>query len=254
MANLNPLTDLSTVDIQAIQDSGPVHPRILLPPLTTIAENWDSIESSSKNLTANNESNSEDEDDEDSDDEKMHSFPPKNPNRNSHRTSCSSSSTSDSETDSSESEPSDATSDSAESSSSSSDSDSESQSSASSVSSRSKKKIKSATAVHPNKASFSVREANYDRGRLTLRLSTLQLNKKLETNVSSVTKTSRLSQVGTNSETSQNLSESARACGPETQHQDIQKKIINKSRGNPNQVLTIFLSSHCLTPTNLFYF
>lgn len=180
MANLNPLPDLSTVDIQAIQDSGPVHPRILLPPLTTIAENWDSVEPSSRNLTIHDESCSEDEEEDSEEEEQSHSSTPgKVQDRNSHRTSCSSSSsTPDSGTDSSGSEVSDATSDSAESSSSSSDSDSDSQSSASSASSQSKIKSRIQNSVRRGKASFSVREANYDKGRVTLRLSTLQLGRK----------------------------------------------------------------------------
>ncbi len=183
MANLNKLPDLSTVDIQAIQDSGPVHPRISLPPLTTIAENWDSVEPSSRNLIVNDESCSEDDDESEEEGQSHSSTTGKVQDRNSHRTSCSSSSSApDSGTDSSETELSNATSDSAGSSSSSTDSDSDSQSSASSASnkSKSKNKIQQASVNNRSKASFSVREANYDKGRVTLRLSTLQLGRKEE--------------------------------------------------------------------------
>ena len=190
MANLNPLPDLSTVDIQAIQDSGPVHPRISLPPLTTIAENWDSVELSSKNLTVNEESCTEDEEDDSEEEEQSHSSTPgKVEDRNSHRTSCSSSSSAaDSGTDSSESDLSDATSDSAGSSSSSSDSDSDSQSSVSSASSKSK--IQHNIGCR-DKTSFSVREANYDKGRVTLRLATLQLGREQDISDVSPSRTGR---------------------------------------------------------------
>ena len=67
---------------------------------------------------------------------------------------------------------SDATSDSGDSTSSSSDSDSDSQSSTSSSSS---KNIKVADEANKDHASFSVREANFDKGRVTLRLSSLNL-------------------------------------------------------------------------------
>lgn len=247
MANLKPLTDLSTVDIQAIQDSGPVHPRILLPPLTTIAENWDSVESSSKNLTMNDESCSEDDEDDDSEqEERTNSSPVRTHNRNSHRTSCSSSSTSDSETDSSESELSDATSDSAESSSSSSDSGSESHSSASSASNQSRNKIKTQPAANnPNKANFSVREANYDRGRVTLRLSTLQLMKQMETNANPIIQTSRNPKVengDANCETRLKSVESERICGTKNHLHDSRQHTAKKSKENPYQVNIKFLS------------
>ncbi|XP_057381626.1 histone-lysine N-methyltransferase ash1-like [Daphnia carinata] len=190
MANLNALPDLSTVDIQAIQDSGPVHPRISLPPLTTIAENWDSVEPSSRNLILNDESCSEDDEESDEEDQSHGSTSGKIQERNSHRTSCSSSSSvPDSGTESSESELSDATSDSAGSSSSSSDSDSDSQSSASSASNKSK--VQQST-VRRDKTSFSVREANYDKGRVTLRLSTLQLGRKKEITNMPVGKTTKI--------------------------------------------------------------
>lgn len=190
MANLNALPDLSTVDIQAIKDSGPVHPRISLPPLTTIAENWDSVEPSSRNLILNDESFSEDEEESDEEDQSHGSMSGKIQERNSHRTSCSSSSSvPDSGTDSSESELSDATSDSVGSSSSSSDSDSDSQSSVSSASSKSKIQP---TSVCRAKTSFSVREANYDKGRVTLRLSTLQLGRKKEITNMPVGKTTKI--------------------------------------------------------------
>lgn len=184
MASLNPLPDLSTVDIQAIQDSGPVHPRISLPPLTTIAENWDSIDPSSRNLTIHESCSEDDEEDSEEEEQSHSSTPGKVLDRKSHHTSCSSNSSSsapDSGTDSSGSELSDATSDSAGSTSNSSDSDSDSQSSDSSASStgKIKNKIQQST-VRRDKASFSVREANYDKGRVTLRLSTLQLGKNQE--------------------------------------------------------------------------
>lgn len=196
MANLSALPDLSTVDIQAIQDSGPVHPPILLPPLTTIAENWDSVELCSRNLTTNEESGSDDDEEDSEEEDHSHSSTPgKIQDRNSHRTSCSSSSTPDSETDSSDSEQSDATSDSAGSSSSSSDSDSDSGSScASSLSGKSKTKYKAANTQH-DKTSFSVREANYEKGRVTLRLSTLQFDRKQEVNNGYPNRTAKLPKI-----------------------------------------------------------
>ncbi|KAI9555346.1 hypothetical protein GHT06_017861 [Daphnia sinensis] len=190
MANLNALPDLSTVDIQAIQDSGPVHPRISLPPLTTIAENWDSVEPSSRNLILNDESCSEDDEESDDEDQSHGSISGKIQERNSHHTSCSSSSSvPDSGTDSSESELSDATSDSVGSSTSSSDSDSDSQSSVSNASNKSKIQPSSVCRAKP---SFSVREANYDKGRVTLRLSTLQLGRKKEITNMPIGKTTKI--------------------------------------------------------------
>lgn len=189
MANLNALPDLSTVDVEAIQDSGPVHPRISLPPLTTIAENWDSVEPSSRNLILNDESCSED-DESDEEDQSHCSTSGKVQRKKSHHASCSSSSSvPDSGTESSESELSDATSDSGGSSSSSSDSDSDSESSVSSASSKSKIQPSS---VCRAKTSFSVREANYDKGRVTLRLSTLQLGRKQEITDIPVDKTTKI--------------------------------------------------------------
>lgn len=169
MANINPLPDLSTVDIQAIQDSGPVHPLISLPPLTTIAANWDSLEASGKNLHG---SGSETDSEEDEEEERCPQINARrliqaNKSLRSHSTSSSSSSS-----DSSDSEHSDGTSESSGSSSSTSDeSDSDSVSSVSGSSTRSKAKCVASSRESP---SFSVRETNYDKGRVTLRLSTLQ--------------------------------------------------------------------------------
>ena len=185
MANLNALPDLSTLDIQAIQDSGCVLPLRplpppLLPPLTTIAENWDSIEPQAavRNLEENDDSGSDDDENESDEEEQSHaSTPRKIKNRQKSRVkSCGSSSGPDSLSDYSDSDLSDATSDSCESTSSSSDSDSDSQSS---VSSSSSKNVAPAADVvdadDTDRASFSVREANYDKGRVTLRLSSLNL-------------------------------------------------------------------------------
>lgn len=244
MANSNPLPDLSTVDIQAIQDSGPVHPRILLPPLTTIAENWDSIELSSRNLTVNEESCSEDDEEDSEEEEQSHSSTPgKVQDRNSHRTSCSSSSSAhNSGTESSESELSDATSDSAGSSSSSSDSDSDSQSSASSASNKSK--VQQST-VRRDKTSFSVREANYDKGRVTLRLSTLQLERKQDINISDVAsnknwKTSINDSIETKNATSCESRDSESKCVDSNRlHGSLNNA--TKPRRTANQVITIII-------------
>ena len=180
MANSNPLPDLSTVDIQAIQDSGPVHPIISLPPLTTIAENWDSVESADKSIHHNGTSCS----DSDSEEEEDSSGRVEIRGSKSLRSrSSSSSSTCSSRSGSSDSQLSDATSDSSASSSdscSSDESDSNSCSSASSSSSRGKPSRAGPGKV-PTPTSggtFAIRESNYDKGRVTLRLSTLQLDKK----------------------------------------------------------------------------
>lgn len=175
MANSNPLRDLSTVDIQAIQDSGPVHPIISLPRLTTIAENWDSVESTER--SHNNGSCSESESEEEG---SQSSAQGGVSNSKSLRSRSRSSSISSSE--SSDSELSDATSDSSGSSTgscSSDDSDSDSCSSASSLSSRGRP-VRAGPGKDPPQGgnTFSVREAHYDKGRVTLRLSTLQLDKK----------------------------------------------------------------------------
>ena len=244
MANLNTLPDLSTVDIQAIQDSGPVHPRISLPPLTTIAENWDSVEPSSRNLNVNDESFSED--DESEEEEQSHSSTPgKVQDRNSHRTSCSSSSSApDSGTDSSESELSNATSDSAGSSSSSSDSDSDSQSSASSASSKSKKKIQQAP-VHRGKTSFSVREANFDKGRVTLRLSTLQLGKKeeiIDNPFGKIGKISKHENARTTNICCVKSCDSDSLCGNSNNQLLCSKLATTKSRANQVNILFVFAS------------
>jgi len=175
MANLNTLPDLSTVDIQAIQDSGLLLPRPLLPPLTTIAENWDSIEPTVRNPEENENSCSDgDEEDSDEEDQSHSSTPRKIRQQKPHVKSYSRSSSSgpDSMSDYSDSDLSDATSDSGDSTSSSSDSDSDSQSSVSSTSSKNVVPIDEAKKDH---ASFSVREANFDKGRVTLRLSSLNL-------------------------------------------------------------------------------
>lgn len=180
MSNLNSLPDLSTVDIQAIADSGsPVHPRISLPPLTTIAENWDTLVRTENSILADNEGSSS-EDDEDESDEEQEKSPRKIQDSKSLRASCSSSSNSSGlDSDSSSSEHSDATSDSAGSSTSSSDSESDSPSSVSSSSCKSRPHHTTKPANNKDHQSFSVREANYDKGRLTLRLSSLQVEKKL---------------------------------------------------------------------------
>lgn len=160
------LPDLSTVDIQAIRDSGPVHPLHSLPPLTTIASNWDSVE---KN-TVGSEDDS-DEEEEDGELEKSHNLRGFVQDGKSVRTNQSSSHSS---SDSSDSELSDATSDSSGSTTSTSeDSDSDSLSSSSDSSSQSKKH-RAAVSIPKNSPSFSVREAHYAKGRVTLRLSTLQ--------------------------------------------------------------------------------
>ena len=183
MANLNSLPDLSTVDIQAIQDSGLIIPRTSLPPLTTIAENWDSIEPTDRHLEENEDSCSDgDEDDSDEEEDQSHpNSPRKVQQRISFVKNCSRSSSSAPGTisDCSDSDLSDATSDSGESSSSSSDSDSDSQSSISSCSSKSNYPNHNINQDHP---SFSVREANFDKGRVTLRLSSLHPNRKQNNN------------------------------------------------------------------------
>jgi hypothetical protein len=242
MANLNKLPDLSTVDIQAIQDSGPVHPRISLPPLTTIAENWDSVEPSSRNLTVNDESCSEDDDESEEEGQSHSSTPGKVQDRNSRRTSCSSSSSApDSGTDSSETELSNATSDSAGSSSSSTDSDSDSQSSASSASSKSKNKIQQASVNNRSKASFSVREANYDKGRVTLRLSTLQLGRKEEITDIPLGKTGKISK-HENTRTNVSCAKSRDSESLCSNSNNQLCSIINTTKSRPNQVkLYIFL-------------
>ena len=187
MANLNSLPDLSTVDIQAIQDSVPILSRPLLPPLTTIAENWDTADPAERHLETNNDSCTDD-DDEDSDDEEdqILSSPQKKVlcgksrrcSSSSSSSSCSSSSSSsaagDSHSDGSDSEVSDGSSDS-DASSTSSDSDSDSVSSVSSCSTKSNSRQAGYAKAPPT---FSVREANFDKGRVTLRLAALQLNKK----------------------------------------------------------------------------
>lgn len=182
MSNLNSLPDLSTVDIQAIADSGsPVHPRISLPPLTTIAENWDSLVRTENSLLADNERSCSEDDEDESDEEEEHISKSPRKIRDSKflRASCSSSSSSsEPDSDSSSSELSDATSDSAGSSTSSSDSDSDSPSSVSSSSCKSRPHH-TAKSANKDHQSFSVREANYDKGRVTLRLSSLQVEKKL---------------------------------------------------------------------------
>ena len=179
MSNLNSLPDLSTVDIQAIADSGsPVHPRISLPPLTTIAENWDTLVRTENSLLADNQGSCSEDDDDESDEEEEHisKSPGKIRDSKSLRASCSSSSSSsEPDSDSSSSELSDETSDSAGSSTSSSDSDSDSPSSVSSSSCKSRPHhIAKPAANNKDHQSFSVREANYDKGRVTLRLSSLQ--------------------------------------------------------------------------------
>lgn len=175
MANLNTLLDLSTVDIQAIQDSGPLLPRPSLPPLTTIAENWDSIEPTVRN-PEENENSCSDGDEEDSDEEEQsHSSTPRKIRQQKLHVksySRSSSSEPDSMSDYSDSDLSDATSDSGDSTSSSSDSDSDSRSS---VSSTSSKNVISVDEANKDHASFSVREANFDKGRVMLRLSSLNM-------------------------------------------------------------------------------
>lgn len=159
------LPDLSTVDIQAIRDSGPVHPLHSLPPLTTIASNWDSVE---KNTVGSEDDSEEEEEDEEL--EKSHSLRGFVQDGKSVRTNQSSNHSS---SDSSDSELSDATSDSSGSTTSTSeDSDSDSLSSSSDSSSQSKKHR--AVSIPKNHPSFSVREAHYAKGRVTLRLSTLQ--------------------------------------------------------------------------------
>ena len=250
MANLNKLPDLSTVDIQAIQDSGPVHPRISLPPLTTIAENWDSVEPSSRNLILNDESCSEDDDESEEEEQSHSSTPGKVQDRNSHRTSCSSSSSApDSGTDSSETELSNATSDSAGSSSSSTDSDSDSQSSASSASSKSKNKIQQALV---SKTSFSVREANYDKGRVTLRLSTLQLGRKEEIVDIPFGKPEKISKHENTRIT--NIS-CAKSCS-ESLHSNSNNQlcsIINTTKSRPNQVKFYFSTNKFMYSCCLLY-
>ena len=182
MSNLNSLPDLSTVDIQAIADSGPVHPRISLPPLTTIAENWDTLVHNTEtgNTLVGNEVSFSEEDDEDSEEEEEEhkSSSVKIQDSKSLRASCSSSSSSSGQdSDSSDSELS--SSDSADSSSSSSDSDTDSPSSVSSSSCKSKPHPSATKSSNiKDHQSFSVREANYDKGRVTLRLSSLQIEKK----------------------------------------------------------------------------
>lgn len=170
MASFNSLTDLSTVDLKAIQDSEPIHPRISLPPLTTIAENWECTESNERNFNENDHTSTEEEQTSDDEDAGHHNILRKARESKLFYPSCSSGSVPNSGQETSDSELSNATTDSG-SSSSDSDSDSGSVSSASSCGENQKSSPKR------DRSNFSVREANYDKGRVTLRLSTLQLEK-----------------------------------------------------------------------------
>ena len=268
MANTNHLPDLSTLDIQAIQDSvESVMPRFSLPPLTTIAENWDAIEpqtlsgNASRAVEENDDSNSsssedEDQDIEDEEESQSHNSRPKKIgflrtcSTTAQKNSSSSSGGDDSSiSDGSNSDLTDATSDSDESSSSStSESDSDSVSSnLSSCSSKNysvpAKNIKtsqiSVTPSNKEQPAFSVREANFDQGRVTLRLSSLHLGSKGDINVKSEIK-----------ESMQNKSQSANNLN-NTPKKSISQKLPVVSK---DQSLPVLPSKSSKNPVRFFFF